>query len=97
MTDEDMEEAYGQKKAAAPERSEPESVDEEAAENTEILVEKDKLSPDCKVGDEYTFKVTKHYGDEALLELVKKGEPEETEEEPMMATNREIDAMSEGY
>ncbi len=94
---EEMDDSYAAPKVAAPpkETAPKPSVDEESAGATEILIAKNKLPDGCKVGDSYEFKVTKDFGDEASLELVSKGEGENTEtEEPMSSEGQELAALS---
>lgn len=71
-----MEEAYGQGPVAPPEQAPepaetPESVDEENAEQAEVVVANSVLTgPDGKPpkeGDEIVVKVVKNYGDESSI------------------------------
>lgn len=78
------------------EKAPAQSVDEEAAQGGDILIDKSKLPPGCKEGDTYTFRITKEYGDEVALELVKDNEPAAGDEEPMSQEASELAALSEG-
>lgn len=77
-----------------PVAEEKESVDEENAGATEILVTKSKL-PGKKEGDSCTFKVVKDFGDELSLEYVKPGgkTDESTNDTLNAATDGEIAAL----
>jgi hypothetical protein len=79
---------------------EPESVDEENAGATEILVAKSKLPPGVREGDEVTFRVSGDYGEEVSLVQVKEEPGEEPEaetetetEEPTGAEDEELSAL----
>lgn len=96
-TDDDMDSSYGGGAVTAPDdegTSPPESVDEENAGATEILIAKNKLPSGTKEGDTCTFRVTKDYGDEFSLEYVKESASEPTEE-PMSTEGQELSALSE--
>jgi hypothetical protein len=94
-SDEDLE-TYGTNGTSAPAAEPKPTVDEENAQNADILIAKADLPKGCKEGDTYTFRVVKDFGDEASLELVEGNEPEsETTEEPMDVADRELTAMSE--
>lgn len=81
--------------AETPEKAAPaESVDEENAGATEILIAKNKLPGGTKEGDECTFRVTKDFGDEVSLAYVKESE-EQTSDEPMSKVGSELTALSE--
>lgn len=94
-SDEEMEtySSTSRKEAAV---TKPSSVDDENDMAAEILIDKDQLPKNCKVGDEYTFRVTADYGDEKSLELVGHGKGKETDtEEPMSETAQDMAALSE--
>ena len=70
-----LDESYGDKPPVDDEaETKPtQSVDEENAGATEVLLAKDKLPPETKEGDVCTFRVSKDFGDEFSLEYVKEG------------------------
>lgn len=92
-----MEEAYGGSKAPVepPDKpeSKPDSVDEENAGASEILIDKSKLPSGTKVGETCTFRVAQDFGDEVSLEYVKEGEATTTEE-PGGDVGKELTALS---
>lgn len=96
-SDEEMEEAYGGSKAPVEspesESKSAESVDEENAGASEILIDKSKLPEGTKVGETCTFRVAQDFGDEVSLEYVKEGEETETEE-PGSEVGKELSALS---
>lgn len=106
-SDEELDPSYGGKPAAPAtpleggeagekEASPEQSVDEENAGSSEILIAKDKL-PDVKEGDQCTFKVTKDFGDEFSLEYVKEAKPEgkpQTNDENMASVGSDFAAMA---
>ena len=80
---------------AAP-AEDTQSVDEQNAGATEILIAKDKLPSGTKEGDTCTFKVTKDFGDEVSLEYVNEGKEnsrEQTSDNMASTTERELSAM----
>lgn len=94
----EMDESHGAAGAPveAPEKP-AESVDEENAGASEILISKDKLPTGTKEGDTCTFKVVKDFGDEFSLEYVSEesaGTPSEPEE-PMSTAARELTALDQ--
>lgn len=94
-SEDDMDSSYGGAVTAPEEEAAPaESVDEQNAGATEILIGKNKLPSGTKEGDECTFRITKDYGDEFSLEYVKETESEPTEE-PMSTEGQELSALSE--
>jgi hypothetical protein len=74
------------------------SVDEQNAGASEILIAKDKLPSGTVEGDTCTFKVTKDFGDEVSLEYVKDSEEEsdeQTSDNMASAAESELSAMDE--
>lgn len=67
-----MDSSYGEAEVKAPETPEtPESIDEENASDSEILIAKARLPEGSKKGDIVTFRIANDFGDESSLELVK--------------------------
>lgn len=93
-TDEEMG-AYGNETPAPAAKQPPPSVDEENSTRAEILISKDELPEGCKVGDTYTFRVQKDYGDEVSLALESESPEETSTEEPMSMEAKELSALSE--
>ena len=94
-----MEKSYGgTPPVEAPEEAEPaESVDEENAGTSEILIAKTELPSGTKEGDTCTFKVVKDFGNEFSLEYVKESPApgEQTADNMETTTANEITAMDE--
>lgn len=76
-----------------PAEATPQSVDEENAGATEILVSKSQLPSGSKEGDTLTFKIAKDYGDEVSLELAEETPPGETQEDLSATAAKEIAAL----
>jgi len=84
-----MDESYGAEPSVKP-PMESESVDEENAENAEILIAKG----DLKEGDTVTFRVSKDFGDEVSLERVT-ASAEPTNDNMTATTESEIAALDQ--
>ena len=99
-TDEELDPSYGSEPAEKPEaETETESVDEENAEEAEILISKKELPSGVKAGDTCMFKVMKDFGEECSLKYMKKPAEEATEptKDNMEAeTASEISALDTG-
>lgn len=77
----------------SPGAEKPKSVDEENAEEAQILVNKSELPPGTKEGDTCTFEVVQDHGDEFSLRYVK--EDEESREGSKTSENLDADTASE--
>lgn len=94
-----MDASYGAEPVKAPEdKAEPESsVDEENAQDADILISKSKLPDGTEVGDTCTFKAVKDFGDEMSLKYVKADSEEKGEapsaEDMTAQTDSEIAAL----
>lgn len=96
MSDDDMmDSSYGKTPVQPPDKAPEQSVDEQNAGETQILVSKKELPAGTKEGDVYSFKVSKDTGDEFILELVKEGQEEsgETTDNNFDATDKELSAL----
>jgi hypothetical protein len=97
--DGDLDSSYATPEKAAEQPKETETVDEENASGAEILIAKDKLPSGTKEGDTCTFNVTKDFGDEFSIELVKESAPaadEPTSETLEAETESELGALDTG-
>jgi hypothetical protein len=99
-TDEELDSSYGTSTPVQPPEKSPadkapeKSVDQENADEAEILIAKDKLPPGTKEGDVCSFKVSKDAGDEFILSYVKDAEQcEPTNDNLNSTTASELSAL----
>lgn len=90
-TDEDMDQSYSAPVKKPAPSAKAETVDEENAGASEILVSKDKLPEGIKEGETCTFTVTKDYGDEVSLTYSETEKPQTPSMEDQTAN--EISAL----
>jgi hypothetical protein len=89
-----MDPSYGGDTAVkVPDKTPPESVDEQNADEAQILVDKKELPPGTKKGDKCMFEVMEDHGEEMSLRYVKEGESAKTESTPGEDTASELAAL----